>query len=313
MDGRKVSLYELASHNTRVLISNFGARIVSINYNRHELVYGPKDFAGMQQDTCYCGAVCGRVANRIAAGQFQLDGVNYRLDTNNGPNHLHGGFEGFDQRLWDVEFFDSNCLILRLISPHLDQYYPGQLEVTATYRLLGDKLSLVLEAECDRPSICAMTNHVYFNLAAGDIETLSLKVNASAYTPKDENNIPDGSILPVAGSDFDLRTAETFAKLGQRAALQAGIDHNFVLSNKSREAAIVELCNPQLGIKLSMASTLPGVQVYTGEYLPSPRAGVALEPQNFPDAVNHEHFPSCRICPEEPYFAEMSWQFSPVE
>lgn len=313
-DGREVRLIELASDDLVVQITNYGGRIVSVKKDGIELVHGPKTLEGMVADTCYSGAICGRVANRIKEGKFTLNGVEYELPVNNPPNHLHGGVEGFDRKLWKVESLAEGELVLTLDSPDGEQGYPGSLYIEAIYSLMANSLELYLEAECDEePSIIGLTNHVYWNLnGEGTVDDHSLQVEASAYTPKDENNIPDGRILPVDGSPFDLRESKILGEMNSsaHAEISGGYDHNFVLPTYSLDEDIrlgAILKGGKTGIAMELYTDSPGVQVYTGEYLPAPRGGVALEPQNFPDAINHPHFPSPIIYPGDPYLLAMAW------
>lgn len=309
-DGRPVHLLTLASGQLEVQIATYGARILSVKRHGKELVYGPKTPSELMADTCYCGAICGRVANRIAQGVFSLDGVRHRLAVNNGPNHLHGGIEGFSHKIWQVEEADEKRLVLSYRSPDGEEGYPGTLEIVATYRLEGDTLALTLEAYSDATTIVNLTNHVYWNLAGeGNIDNHKLEVRATAYTPVDATNIPLGSVLPVRDTDFDLRTA---ALLGERnspahPAVAAGFDHNYALPCENTTQVAAVLTCPPAGRKLVVATDAPGLQVYTGEYLPDPRGGIALEAQGFPDAVNVAHFPSVVLRPGDTFRRTIAW------
>lgn len=309
-DGQPVALLTLASGRIEVQVATYGARILSVKRHGKELVYGPKTPSELMADTCYCGAICGRVANRIAQGAFSLDGVCRRLAVNNGPNHLHGGIEGFSHKVWNVEEANERRIVLSYRSPDGEEGYPGTLEIVATYRLEGDTLSLSLEAYSDATTIVNLTNHVYWNLAgSGTIDNHKLEVRATAYTPVDPTNIPLGSILPVRGTDFDLRTA---AMLGERnsaahPAVAAGFDHNYALPTENTTQVAAVLTCPAAGRKLVVATDAPGLQVYTGEYLPDPRGGIALEAQGFPDAVNVPHFPSVVLRPGDTFRRTIAW------
>ncbi len=310
-DGRKIDMFELASDQLRVSITNYGGRIISVFKDHVDLVYGPKTAEELTRDTCYCGAICGRVANRIANGEFSLDGNLHKLAVNNGPNHLHGGNTGYDSRIWDVQEATSRKLVLTLSSPDGEENYPGSIEVVATYLLQGETLELILEAyTIDTPTIVNLTNHVYWNLKGeGTVDDHTLEVRATAYTPKDDTGIPDGRILPVDGTSFDLRKA---ARLGERnsalhPAVRGGYDHNYVLpSGEGNQVAAILRC-PSSNTKLVVATDAPGLQVYTGEYLPRSRAGIALEAQGFPNAVNTPHFPSVVLRPGVPSRRLIAW------
>jgi aldose 1-epimerase len=309
-DGRTAEIFQLQSDLLTVSITNFGARVISIHRDGVDVVCGPKTFDAVMADECYCGAICGRVANRIAKGSFSLDGSSHRLAINNGPNHLHGGNVGFSARLWEVQEATPSKLVLTLHSPDGEENYPGNLEVVATYYLEEETLQLRMEAyTTDTPTIVNLTNHLYWNLeGTGTVDRHSLEVRATAYTPVDETNIPDGRILPVAGTAFDLRRP---AVLGERNSAQFpetahGYDHNFVLPSEGGEQVAAVLRSPSWR-KLVVATNAPGLQVYTGDYLPEPRHGVALEAQSFPNAVNIPHFPSVVLRPGESSVRLISW------
>ncbi|OCA03960.1 aldose epimerase family protein [Akkermansia glycaniphila] len=309
-DGRPVSLYTLSSDTLTVQITDYGARILTVCGHGRDFICGPKTPEALMADTCYCGAICGRVANRIAKGQFSLDGVRHQLAVNNGPNHLHGGLEGFSHKLWTVQEADDEKLILTYTSPDGEENYPGRVEIVATYRLDGSTLSLTMEAYTDTPTIVNLTNHAYWNLAGdGTIDNHTLEVRATAYTPVDSTNIPLGSVLPVEGTPFDLRHP---ALLGERNSAQYpetahGFDHNYALASEdAMQVAAVLIC-PAVHRKLVVATDAPGMQVYTGEYLPAPRAGIALEAQGYPNAVNVPHFPSVILRPGSTARRTIAW------
>lgn len=313
-DGREVQLIEFVNDDLTVKLTNYGGKIISVIKNGIDLVHGPKTLDGLVEDTCYSGAICGRVANRIANGQFTLDGKAYQLPVNNAPNHLHGGMEGFDRKVWNVEEVSDTELVLSLVSPHGEEGYPGELTVQAIYTLQSNTLELSLTAECDdEPTLVNLTNHVYWNLnGEGNIDGHSLQLSSTAYTPKTENQVPDGSILPVAGTPFDLTNE---ARLGERNSpacpdTAGGYDHNFALPADMGGTEVpmaASLIGDKTGISLIVSTDAPGIQVYTGEYLPSPRGGVALEAQVFPDAVNHPHFPTPVLRPGEFYSMTIAW------
>lgn len=233
--GAPVEIFELSSDRMTVRISNYGGRIISVVKDGMDMIVGPKSFEDMLKDTCYCGAICGRVANRIAKGRFSIDGDAHSVAVNNGPNHLHGGLQGFDSKIWQVQEAARSTLVLTLHSPDGEENYPGNLEVVATYTLMEETLHLRMEAYSDAATIVNLTNHAYWNLSGKpDINSMTLEVRASAYTPADDTNIPDGRILPVEGTDFDLRRA---ALLGERNSAAhpdtaAGLDHNYVLDSE---------------------------------------------------------------------------------
>ncbi|QWP30774.1 galactose-1-epimerase [Akkermansia muciniphila] len=292
--GAPVELFELSSDKLTVRISNYGGRIISVVKDGMDMIVGPKHFEDMLKDTCYCGAICGRVANRIAKGRFSIDGDSRTVAVNNGPNHLHGGIQGFDSKVWQVQEAGRNTLVLTLHSADGEENYPGNLEVVATYTVVEETLHLRLEAYADAATIVNLTNHAYWNLSGKPtIDSMTLEVRASAYTPVDATNIPDGRILPVEGTDFDLRKA---ALLGERNSAAhpdtaAGLDHNYVLDSEPGDKIAAILLDPESRHRLIVATDAPGLQVYTGEYLPQARQGIALEAQGFPNAVNTPPLP----------------------
>ncbi len=301
--GEDIEAFDLRSEEFSVRITNYGARLLSVVHGGVDCLYGPKTAEELLADTCYCGAICGRVANRIAGGGFELGGREYRLATNNGPNCLHGGNIGYDSRLWTVDVATEDSLVLTLTSPDGEEGFPGTVELRATYVLDGNKLILTMEAETDAHTILNLTNHAYWNLCGeGTVDGHELCVKASAYTPM-VANIPTGRIEPVAGTPYDLNSS---ASLGERCALlSAGYDDNYALATAPvlEDAAVLTAG----GRTLRIMTDAPGLQVYTGDYLPLPRGGVALEAQSFPDSPHHPHFPTIELYPGEAYSRSIVW------
>ena len=305
-EGGSILLYKLATPELEVEITNYGARVLRYVYADTDCLYGPKDGAQLLADTCYCGSICGRVANRIAGGKFTLDGREYTLATNNGPNHLHGGNVGFSDRLWNVEEAAETRLVLTLESPDGEEGYPGTVHVRATYTVEGRSLRLELEAASDAPTLLNLTNHAYWNLGGtGTVDTHCLKVHAQEYTPM-VSNIPTGAAAPVAGTLYDLTTPACLGERNAPGAVAGGYDDNYVLppGGGVREAAL--LTNGRRTLRV--LTDAPGLQVYTGDYLPLPRGGVALEAQNYPDSPHHPHFPSIVLRPGETYRRTIIWE-----
>lgn len=304
--GEAITAFSLSSSELKVRLTNYGARLLEVVYAGADLLYGPKTAGELLSDTCYCGSICGRVANRIAGATFEWEGRTYRLAANNGANHLHGGNRGFSDRLWQVEEATPSRVALSLVSPDGEEGYPGTVKVRAAYTLEGRRLSLLLEAETDAPTLLNLTNHAYWNLdSSGTVDGHCLTVHASAYTPM-VANIPTGDILRVEGTPYDLNRP---ARLGERnapGALEGGYDDNYVLPAAPgiREAAV--LTNGKLS--LHVATDAPGLQVYTGDYLPLPRGGIALEAQNYPDSPHHPHFPGIGLLPGNTYRRTIIWE-----
>lgn len=304
--GEAIQAFSLCSPELKVRLTNYGARLLEVVYAGKDLLYGPKTADELLHDTCYCGSICGRVANRIAGASFTLGGRTYPLAANNGANHLHGGNCGFSDRLWQVGEASATRVALRLHSPDGEEGYPGQVDIRATYLLEGRKLSLTMEAETDAPTLLNLTNHAYWNLnAAGTVDQHRLLVHASAYTPM-VANIPTGDILRVEGSLYDLNEPALLGERHAPGALEGGYDDNYVLPAAPgiREAAV--LTNGSLSLHVS--TDAPGLQVYTGDYLPLPRGGIALEAQSYPDSPHHPHFPSIVLLPGEPYRRTIIWE-----
>ncbi len=301
--GEPIEVFDLRSKELSVRVTNYGARLLSVVHSGCDCLYGPKTAEELLADTCYCGAVCGRVANRIAGGRFELCGREYTLATNNGPNCLHGGNVGYDSRLWTVEEAQEDLLVLSLTSEDGEEGFPGTVELRATYMLEDDHLVLMMEATTDAPTLLNLTNHAYWNLCGeGTVDNHELCVKASAYTPM-VANIPTGRIEPVAGTLYDLNEP---ASLGERYALiPSGYDDNYALSTAPilEDAAVLSAG----GRTLRIVTDAPGLQVYTGDYLPLPRGGVALEAQSFPDTPHHPHFPTIELHPGEEYRRTIMW------
>ncbi len=277
----------------------------------------------------YLGAVVGRCANRIAKGRFVLGGKEYSLAVNNGPNHLHGGLRGFSHRLWRVEQMAQDQVVLCLDSPDGEEGYPGCLKVKVTYTVMHRGLEIRYEAVSDQDTLCNLTNHSYFNLSgqgSGPVLEQEIMLYAARYTPTDETSIPTGEIASVTGTPMDLRnwTAigahvnDPFPQLQQAR----GYDHNYVIDGPVgllRPAARSR--SARTGIVLDVKTTLPGVQLYTANFLEEgrkgkedtqygPRHAFCLETQFFPDSANHPDFP-CVILPGKmPYDHRTQFLFS---
>lgn len=281
----------------------------------------------------YFGATVGRVANRVAVARFRLDGRDYRVPANDGPNSLHGGTRGFDKVNWRLVEAREGKAVLRHVSPDGDQGYPGTLSVTATYALDDDNvLSVEYLATTDRPTIVNISNHAYWNLAGEGSEQGAmahlLTIPAEHFLPSDAELIPTGEFRPVAGTPFDFRRpAAIAARLRDPGDAQlrvgGGYDHNWVVARQPSDAPrlLARLYDPGSGRRLEVHSNQPGIQFYSGNFLDGTSVGkagrpyrmgdaVALEPQMFPDTPNRPEFGSVRLDPGETYRNVILWRFS---
>lgn len=341
-DGTDITLYTVTnSHGIEAKIMTYGGIITSLktpdkNGEFDDIVLGFDKLEPYIENggSPYFGALIGRFGNRISEGRFTIDGETYQLDTNNGENHLHGGVEGFDKKVWSAEPFQSDTaagLEMSLLSPDGDQGYPGNLEVTVTYTLTNDNELLVdFLATTDKATPVNLTQHSYFNLAGtGDILDHRLMIDASHFTPVDEGLIPTGEIRPVEGTPFDFRTPTAIgARINednQQLAYGLGYDHNYVLDKDEpgameRAALVVE---PTSGRVLEVHTQEPGIQFYSGNFLDGTlkgkgtvyeyRSGLCLEPQHFPDNPNQPNFESSILRPGEEYRTRMSFVFTTVK
>ncbi|GGS43998.1 aldose epimerase family protein [Streptomyces cinerochromogenes] len=314
-DGTPVHRWTLERGGVRVRVLSYGGIVQSVEVpdgagRTTDVVLGFPELAGyLAHPEPYLGAVIGRYANRIAGGRFCLDGRTYALARNNGPNSLHGGERGFDKRVWDVEPV-AHGLRLSRVSPDGEEGFPGRLAVTVTYTLTeSGALRIVYEADTDAPTVVNLTQHTYWNLSgsgSGPAGTHELRLAASRYTPADADLIPAGEPADVTGTRFDFRTARRTG---------SGYDHNFVLDKGVTGAAeeVAELYDPASGRRLTVATTEPGLQLYTADHLSgpfSPGAGIALETQHFPDSPNRPDFPSTVLRPGEVFRSETVYALS---
>ncbi|WP_328871091.1 galactose mutarotase [Streptomyces sp. NBC_00287] len=313
-DGTAVHRWTLERAGVRVRVLTYGGIVQSVEVPDRDGVPGNVVLGFAELDGYpahpgpYFGALVGRYANRIAGGRFTLDGLTYALPVNNGPNCLHGGERGFDERVWDAEPVEHGVRLSR-VSGHGEEGFPGRLEVSATYTLDAEGgLRIAYEAVTDAPTVVNLTNHSYFNLAgagSGNAGGHELRIAASRFTPVDGDLIPTG-VESVEGSRFDFRVSR---KVG------AGYDHNFVLDKGVTPAPVevAELHDPASGRVLTVSTTEPGLQLYTADHLSEPFApgdGIALETQHFPDSPNRPEFPSTVLRPGEVFRSETVYGFS---
>jgi aldose 1-epimerase len=335
-DGVPVNVYTLTNAaGMDVRITNYGGTVVSIKTpDRHgqlgDVVLGFDTLDGYLHNTPYFGVIVGRYGNRIAKGQFSLDGVAYTLARNDGENHLHGGIRGFDKVVWTaktVETADGSALELGYLSKDGEEGYPGNLAVTVRYRLDDhNALHIDYEATTDKPTVVNLTNHSYFNLAGtGDVLSHVVEIDADRFTPVDKGLIPTGVLQPVAGTPFDFRTPTAIGARIDATSRQlqyaGGYDHNFVLNKAPGTLGVAaRVTDPASGRVLEVSTTEPGVQFYSGNFLDGTvtgkggrayqkHAGFALETQHFPDSPNHPAFPSTVLRPDQTYHTTTIYAF----
>ncbi len=314
-----------------VSVTNYGGAVTSLKTpdrdgNFGDIVLGFESLDEYVHNPRYFGALIGRHANRIARGRFSLDGVEYQLPCNNGANHLHGGFKGFDKRVWDVRESEK-ALHLTYFSKDGEEGYPGNVTAEVDFTLLDHELRVDYRATTDRDTIVNLTNHSYFNLrGAGTILDHELTLNADRFTPVSEDLIPTGEIRSVEGTPMDFRKgkaigSEISAPYDQ-LGFTGGYDHNFVVNDYDGSLrSFGRLYEPNKGRVLEVLTTQPGMQFYSGNFLDGSftgkdgfvyvkYAGLCLEPQHFPDAPNHSSFPSTVLRPGEEYKQTTVFRFS---
>ncbi|MEN3791276.1 aldose epimerase family protein [Fulvimarina sp. MAC3] len=331
-NGKAVEAVDLETDGISITVMSFGATLQSIRVpdrdgRMDDVILGYDDLAMYETHPQHFGVSVGRFANRIAKGRFSLDGREYQLETNDGPNHLHGGSKGFGVTIWRIAETGETpnpFVTFALTSPDGDSGYPGTLEVRATYALTGPgEYTLTYEAVTDSPTICNLTNHAYFNLAGAlserNILDHELMLSADRFLPVDETAIPTGEFLNVEGTVFDFRAAKPVSEGvrdggEEQVRLVCGFDHCMVLTDKTSEepqlAALLK--DPRTGRSMEMATTAPGIQFYSGNSLFGDVPGkgkrlyrmgdaICLEPQLFPDSPNQPNFPSARLDPGETF------------
>ena len=332
--GEAVDMYTLSDADLTVRITNFGAHIVSIqapdrNGQKADVVLGFKDVSGYAdaKNTAYFGAIVGRYGNRIAKGTFTLDGATYHAPLNNNGNSLHGGTTGFDRKLWTGKQ-TKDGVELTLISPDGDMGYPGKLTAHVRYTLEGKSLHIQYTATTTKPTVVNLTNHSYFNLggeASGSILKDVLMLPADRYTPVDATLIPTSQLAPVEGTPFDFRQPTAIGTRidqdNEQLKIAGGYDHNFVLNGASGSPHLAaKVVDPDSGRTLTVTTTEPGVQFYSGNFLDGTlvgisgtsyqkHAGLCLETQHFPDSPNQASFPSTVLRPGQTLRSETVFTF----
>ncbi|MCQ4632877.1 galactose mutarotase [Shinella sp. CPCC 100929] len=305
-------------------VLTWGAVIQDLRLEGHDapLVLGFEDLVAYREHSPYFGATPGRCANRIAGGRFSIDGQDFQLERNErGVTHLHGGSDGTGRQNWHVAGQGADFVTLTLTDPAGRAGYPGTCALSCTYRLSGDGvLAVTYEATTDAPTPVNLCQHSYFILDASlDALGHEIRLQAEHYLPVDENLIPTGEIRPVAGTPFDLRDWTPLRRQTEEGSV--AFDHNFCLSTaRQAKRPVAEVRSPLSGITLSVLTTEPGVQLYTGAKVAppvpgldgrryGPFAGFCLETQTWPDAINHENFPNAVLRPGETLRQETDYIF----
>ena len=306
--GQESFLYTLRAGNLQLDVCDYGASWVNLLVNGRDVLLGYDDVSQYEKATTYFGATVGRVANRIGNAAFILNGQEYHLEANEGTNSLHGGFHGYDKRVWAMKESDERSVTFTLESPSGDQGYPGNLTLRAKFELTdNDEIITTYSAQSDQDTLCNPTNHSFFNLngsaSGSDIENHVLTINADAYLQIDDKLLPTGAPVNVAGTPFDFRAGKAIGRDinagDEQLRLAGGYDHNYVLNGNEYAA---EVYSPVTGLCMRISTSLPGIQFYAGNMMTphsgkhgehyTKRGGLALETQFFPDSIHHPEYPS---------------------
>jgi aldose 1-epimerase len=339
IDGKKTGLFTLVNKSgAKALITNYGGRLVSLYVPDKEgkfidVVAGFNSVEGYQKSLePYFGATIGRVGNRIAKGKFTLDGKDYTLFTNDGPNTLHGGKKGYQDVVWDAKLSNAQTLELHYLSKDMEEGFPGNLDIQVTYELQDDNaLKISYHATTDKNTVVNLTNHAYFNLngeASGSMLNHLVQIAADQYTPVDATLIPTGKLASVKGTPLDFNKAETIkARIDEKheqLIFGAGYDHNFVLNAHDTVTPVATVTGDKSGIIMQVFTDQPGLQFYSGNFMKSKnlmkgghkddhRTAFAMETQHFPDSPNQPNFPSITLKPGAVYQSASIYKFSVVK
>jgi aldose 1-epimerase len=334
--GKEVYIFTLTNKSGNVLkLTNFGAKVTWLEVpdrsgKKENVTFGYETFEGMVQGDPYFGSIVGRYANRVAKGKFTLDGVEYSLPINDGPNSLHGGPEGWHSVVWDAEVpagSEFPTVKFTYKSPDMEAGYPGNMNVETIYTW-NDNNEIVIDYKCtsDKNTVLNITNHAYFNLHGagnGDILDHQVVINADRFVPVDSTLIPTGELRPVAGTPFDFTTPHTVGERineqYEQLILGKGYDHTFVLNSPREVDATVY--DPVSGRFMEVISDQPGVQFYTGNFLDGTqighggksfiyRSGLCLETGHYPDSPNQPDFPSTTLKAGETFTSQTIYRFS---
>jgi aldose 1-epimerase len=324
--GIPILLYTLQD-DILVKITNYGATITSIQCldkknQLNEVILGFESLDGYLSSVAYHGSTIGRYANRINNGTFMINNEKYNLPTNDGCNHLHGGYHGFDKYIWSTDIIGNQSVKMSLTSPDGDMGYPGTVNCSVTFSVVGNQFEIDYFATTNKATIINLTNHAYFNLGTSKtVDDHVLCIDADLYTPIDEEFIPLGPLDSVVDSPFDfrnpIRIGDMINEKNYQLKLGKGYDHNFVLNHiKSPQVSLYE---PSSGRVLEISTTMPGLQFYSGNFLDGSefgrggsigfRSGLCLETQFFPDSPNNPEYPSAILSPGEKYVEKTIYRF----
>lgn len=318
IDGKNVYAYTLESGDLQVTLIDYGAAIQSLKYRGRELTLGHDSLEGYINKRDFFGATIGRIANRVADGKFVLDGKTYTLDKNDGDNCLHGGFNGFDRRVFDGRI-DGERVVFTLTSSDGDQGCGGTIEFKVTYFVEDGALNVIYSAVSDRDTVFAPTNHTFFNFSGkgAPVYDTYLMINADKFTPVDEKLIPTGELKDVEGTPYDFRSLKKIgrdigADYGQLKAVGGGYDQSFVLNGELAAEAIYD------GVHMRIYTDFPAIQLYSGNFLGGEKCrglsygkhcAFCLEPQYYPNAVNEKAFKTPRLKAGGEWIRRITYKF----
>lgn len=334
-DGTQIEIYTLKNkHGMEARIINYGGTVVSLRVPDRkgqfdDIVLGYDNLNGYLTNSPYFGCLVGRYGNRIGGAKFSLNGQTYTLAANNGPNSLHGGIKGFDKVAWSVVKSTHNSLTLRYLSKDGEEGFPGNLDVTAVYKVTdNNELKLEFAATTDKPTVCNLTHHSYFNLAGqgkGDILGHEVQINSDKTTPVNKDLITTGEYADVTGTPFDFRKSTVIGARINAPDTQLqygpGYDHNWVINNPPGQYGLqATVYEPTSGRVMEVWSDEPGMQFYAGNFLDGTivgkggavyqkRSGFCMEPQHYPDTPNKPNFPPVTLLPGETYKCTIAYKF----
>lgn len=331
--GREGTVYVLENgKGMKVEVVDYGAVIAKIEVpdkegNPIDVVLGYDDVKGYEEGSIFLGAPVGRSANRIGGACFTINEVEYKLEKNDNDNNLHSGLGYYHLRFWEAKEVSDTAITFTLESQDGDQGYPGNVTIEMTYLLTEDnELRITYDAVSDADTIINLTNHSYFNLdghASGDVLAQEIWLDSDAFTRADAQSIPTGEILDVTGTPMDFRQAKSIgAEIDaeyEALILGGGYDHNWVVKTEGAYTLIGNLSSKETGIKMEVYTDMPGVQIYTGNFIQNEigkndvvygkRAGVCFETQYYPDAIHYSHFPSPLVKAGEKYHTVTGYKF----